>query len=179
MNKVILVGRLTRDPELRYTGSNTPVATFTLAINRPFNNQNGEREADFINCVVWRKQAETIKNYVSQGSQLAVEGRIQVRNYEDQNGQRRYVTEVVVESFDFIGSRRDSNNGSNYNSSNSNNNNNNTANNYQSPFPDAPSDNKTPYDFSSDQGVQGADISNDVYADFGSSIEVSDDDLPF
>ena len=110
MNKVILVGRLTRDPELRYTGSNTPVATFTLAINRPFSNQNGEREADFINCVVWRKQAETIKNYVSQGSQLAVEGRIQVRNYEDQNGQRRYVTEVVVESFDFIGSRRDSGN---------------------------------------------------------------------
>ena len=98
MNKVILIGRLTRDPELRYTGSNTPVATFSLAVNRSFTNQNGEREADFINCVVWRKLAETVKNYLSQGSQVAVEGRIQTRNYDDQNGQRRYVTEVVVEN---------------------------------------------------------------------------------
>ena len=87
MNKVILIGRLTRDPELRYTGSNTPVATFSLAVNRSFTNQNGEREADFINCVVWRKLAETVKNYLSQGSQVAVEGRIQTRNYDDQNGQ--------------------------------------------------------------------------------------------
>ena len=107
MNKVILIGRLTRDPELRYTGSNTPVATFSLAVNRPFTNQSGEREADFINCVVWRKLAETVKNYLSQGSQVAVEGRIQTRNYDDQNGQKRYVTEVIVENIDFVGSRRD------------------------------------------------------------------------
>ena len=105
MNKVILIGRLTRDPELRYTGNNTPVATFSLAVNRSFTNQNGEREADFINCVVWRKLAETVKNYLSQGSQVAVEGRIQTRTYDDQNGQRRYITEVIVENIDFVGTR--------------------------------------------------------------------------
>ena len=83
MNKVVLIGRLTRDPELRYTGSNTPVATFSLAINRNFQNQNGEREADFINIVVWRKQAENCKNFLTQGSQVAIEGRIQTRTYDD------------------------------------------------------------------------------------------------
>ena len=119
MNKVILIGRLTRDPELRYTGSNTPVATFSLAVNRSFTNQNGEREADFINCVVWRKLAETVKNYLSQGSQVAVEGRIQTRNYDDQNGQRRYVTEVVVENIDFVGTKRDNSQSSNQPSFNS------------------------------------------------------------
>ena len=79
MNKVFLIGRLTRDPELRYTGNNTPVATFSLAVNRPFSNQAGEREADFINIVVWRKQAENVKNYFTKGSQADIEGRIQVR----------------------------------------------------------------------------------------------------
>ena len=102
MNKVVLIGRLTRDPELRYTGSNTPVASFTLAVNRPFSNQQGEREADFINVVVWRKQAENVKNYLSQGSQAAVEGRIQTRSYDDQNGQKRYVTEVVADNVEFL-----------------------------------------------------------------------------
>lgn len=89
MNRVFLIGRLTRDPELRYTGSNLPVATFSLAVNRNFSNQNGEREADFINIVVWRKQAENVKNYLTQGSQVAVEGRIQTRSYDDQNGQKK------------------------------------------------------------------------------------------
>lgn len=102
MNKVFLIGRLTRDPELRYTGNNTAVATFTLAVNRNFTNQSGEREADFINCVVWRKQAENVKKYVHQGTQVAVEGRIQVRSYDDQNGQRRYVTEVVADNVEFL-----------------------------------------------------------------------------
>ena len=102
MNKVFLIGRLTRDPELRYTGNNTPVTTFSLAVNRPFTNQNGEREADFLNCVVWRRQAENVKNYLSQGSQVAVEGRIQTRNYDDQNGVKRYVTEVIVDNVEYI-----------------------------------------------------------------------------
>ena len=79
MNKVFLIGRLTRDPELRYTGSNTAVATFSLAVNRNFTNASGEREADFINIVVWRKQAENVKNYLSQGSQVAIDGEV---NYE-------------------------------------------------------------------------------------------------
>ena len=107
MNKVILIGRLTRDPELRYTGNNTPVATFSLAVNRSFTNQNGEREADFINCVVWRKLAETVKNYLSQGSQVAVEGRIQTRNYDDKDGKKVYVTEVVAEEAYFADTKRD------------------------------------------------------------------------
>ena len=105
MNKVILIGRLTRDPELRYTGSNTPVATFSLAVNRSFTNQNGEREADFINCVVWRKLAETVKNYLSQGSQVAVEGRIQTRKYQNDKGENKYITEILVENVEFLESK--------------------------------------------------------------------------
>ena len=105
MNKVILIGRLTRNPELRYTGSNTPVATFSLAVNRSFTNQNGEREADFINCVVWRKLAETAKNYLSQGSQVAVEGRIQTRKYQNDKGENKYVTEILVENVEFLESK--------------------------------------------------------------------------
>ena len=100
MNKVFLIGRLTRDPELRYTGSNIPVATFSIAVNRNFTNQSGEREADFINIIVWRKQAENIKNYVKKGSQVAIDGRIQTRNYE-QDGVKRYVTEVVADNVQF------------------------------------------------------------------------------
>ena len=164
MNKVILIGRLTRDPELRYTGSNTPVATFSLAVNRSFTNQNGEREADFINCVVWRKLAETVKNYLSQGSQVAVEGRIQTRNYDDQNGQRRYVTEVVVENIDFVGTRRDNSQSTQQPSFNS-----------QPSTPDV----TTPYDFSAAAAPTGTNVSSDPYAEFGSNIEINDDELPF
>ena len=105
MNKVILIGRLTRNPELRYTGSNTPVATFSLAVNRPFTNQNGEREADFINCVVWRKLAEIAKNYLSQGSQVAVEGRIQTRKYQNDKGENKYITEILAENVEFLESK--------------------------------------------------------------------------
>ena len=98
MNKVFLIGRLTRDPELRYTGNNTAVASFSLAVQRNFTNQAGEREADFFNISVWRKQAENVKNYLSQGSQVAIEGRLQTRTYDDANGQKRYVTEVVADN---------------------------------------------------------------------------------
>lgn len=173
MNKVILIGRLTKDPELRYTGSNTPVATFSLAVNRSFTNQNGEREADFINCVVWRKLAETVKNYLSQGSQVAVEGRIQTRNYDDQNGQRRYVTEVVVENIDFVGTKRD-----NSQSSNQPNFNNQPV---SSNFNNQPSttDATTPYDFSATSASTGTNVSSDPYTEFGSNIEINDDELPF
>jgi single-strand DNA-binding protein len=88
MNKVVLIGRLTKDPDLRYTSSNIPAASFTVAVNRPFQNQNGVREADFINVVVWRKQAENVKKYIVKGSLVAVEGRIQTRNYEDKDGKK-------------------------------------------------------------------------------------------
>ncbi len=173
MNKVILIGRLTRDPELRYTGSNTPVATFSLAVNRSFTNQNGEREADFINCVVWRKLAETVKNYLSQGSQVAVEGRIQTRNYDDQNGQRRYVTEVVVENIDFVGTKRDNSQSSNQPNFNSQP--------VPSNFNSQPSttDATTPYDFSATSASTGTNVSSDPYTEFGSNIEINDDELPF
>lgn len=101
MNRVVLVGRLTKDPDLRYTPNGVPVATFTLAVNRPFKT-NGEQEADFINCTVWRKPAENVANFLKKGSLAGVDGRIQTRNYEGQDGKRVYVTEVQVESVQFL-----------------------------------------------------------------------------
>lgn len=107
INNVVLVGRLTKDAELRYTPSNVAVATFTLAVNRNFKNQNGDREADFINCVMWRQQAENIANWTQKGMLIGITGRIQTRNYENQQGQRVYVTEVVAETFQVMESRKD------------------------------------------------------------------------
>jgi len=108
INNVVLVGRLTRDPELRFTSNGSAVATFNLAINRNFTNQSGEREADFVNCVIWRKPAETLANYAKKGTLLGVVGRIQTRNYENQQGQRVYVTEVVCDNFQLLESRNTS-----------------------------------------------------------------------
>lgn len=105
INNVVLVGRMTRDAELRYTPSNQAVATFTLAVNRNFKNQNGEREADFINCVIWRQQAENLSNWAKKGTLIGVTGRIQTRNYENQQGQRVYVTEIVADDFQILESR--------------------------------------------------------------------------
>ncbi len=101
LNRVTLVGRLTRDPEFKIYTNWSSVATFTLACNRPFTNQKGEREADFINCVVWRKPAENVANYLKKGSLAGVDGRIQTRSYEAQDGRKVYVTEVVAESVSF------------------------------------------------------------------------------
>ncbi|HEP1510574.1 TPA: single-stranded DNA-binding protein [Streptococcus pyogenes] len=105
INNVVLVGRMTKDAELRYTASQVAVATFTLAVNRRFKEQNGEREADFINCVIWRQSAENLANWAKKGALIGVTGRIQTRNYENQQGQRVYVTEVVAESFQMLESR--------------------------------------------------------------------------
>lgn len=105
INNVVLVGRMTRDAELRYTPSNVAVATLTLAVNRPFKNQNGEHEADFINVVIWRQQAENLANWAKKGAQIGIIGRIQTRSYDNQQGQRVYVTEVVAESFQLLESR--------------------------------------------------------------------------
>ena len=102
INRVILVGRLTKDPEYRQTPSGVSVATFTLAVNRSFTNSQGEREADFINVVVFRKQAENVNNYLSKGSLAGVDGRIQSRNYENNEGRRVFVTEVVADNVQFL-----------------------------------------------------------------------------
>ncbi len=117
MNKVILIGRLTKDPELRYTSNNVPTVSFTVAVNRPFANQSGVREADFLNVVVWRKQAENVKKYITKGNLVAVEGRIQTRNYDDKDGKKVYVTEVVADNVQFLESKgqRSSNSDVEYN----------------------------------------------------------------
>ncbi len=111
MNKVILMGRLTRDPEVRYTQTNnTLVATFSLAVNRRFANQNGEREADFINIVAWSKTGEFCSKYFKKGQQVGIIGRIQTRNWDDDQGVKHYVTEVVAEEAYFADSRRNGDN---------------------------------------------------------------------
>ncbi len=157
MNKVFLIGRLVRDPELRYTGSNVAVATFSLAVSRNFTGANGERETDFINIVVWRKQAENVKNYLNQGSQVAIDGRIQTRSYDDQDGKKRYVTEVVADNVQFLDSK-----GARTNTSDG-----------------APVDDVNPYDFSSQVDVPTTNVNNDPFKDFGEEIKIEDDDLPF
>ena len=105
INNVVLVGRATKNPELRYTPSNVAVATFSLAVNRNFKDANGERETDFINCVIWRQQAENLANWAKKGVLIGITGRIQTRSYENQQGQRVYVTEVVAENFQMLESR--------------------------------------------------------------------------
>ncbi len=143
MNRVILIGRLTRDPELRYTPSGVAVTQFTLAVDRPFTNQQGEREADFLNIVTWRQLAETCANYLRKGRLTAVEGRIQVRSYDNNEGRRVYVTEIVADNVRFLesagGNRDDATGGSrgtNYSRNN--------------PNPDPFSDDGQPIDISDD-----------------------------
>lgn len=165
LNRVILIGRLTRDPELRYTPSGVAVAQFTLAVDRPFSNSRGEREADFIPIVVWRQLAETCANYLRKGRLTAVEGRIQVRHYENNEGRRIYVTEVIADNVRFLESpNRD----------------------------DAPAGRD---DFEPDPGAYGGgygggtygrpaggrrdDPVDDPFADESRPIDISDDDLPF
>jgi len=154
---VVLIGRLTKDPELRYTPSGIAVTIFTLAVDRPFTAQGGEREADFIPIVTWRQLAETCANYLRKGRLTAVEGRIQVRNYENNEGKRVYVTEVIADNVRFLeSSNKESKNseGNHHNREESTrrsegNNNNNSLNNL------------------------------DPFADDGKPIDISNDDLPF
>lgn len=155
LNRFVGVGRLTRDPELKYTPNGAAVATFTIAINRTFTNQNGEREADFINCVAWRKQAENVANFLKKGSLAGVDGKLQTRSYENQHGQRVFVTEIQAESVQFLEPKNSGgqqgggydNSGSGYGGGNSN------------------------------QGNNG--FSGDPFANDGKPIDISDDDLPF
>ncbi|MBN1059365.1 single-stranded DNA-binding protein [Clostridium botulinum] len=111
MNKVVLIGRLTRDPELKFTpGAGTAVTTLTLAVDK-YNSKSGQKEADFVPVVVWGKQAESTANYMTKGSQMAISGRIQTRNYEAKDGTKRYVTEVVATEVQFLSKSNDSNGG--------------------------------------------------------------------
>ncbi|HCD42048.1 MAG: single-stranded DNA-binding protein [Bacillota bacterium] len=112
MNRIVLIGRLVREPELRYTQTGIAVASFTIAVNRPFLNQKGQREADFIDIVVWRNQAENCANYLSKGRLVGVDGRLQIRSYETADGQRRRVAEVVADRVEFLDRGRDSDEGS-------------------------------------------------------------------
>ena len=163
INNVVLVGRMTRDAELRYTPSNQAVATFTLAVNRNFKNQNGEREADFINVVIWRQQAENLANWAKKGALIGVTGRIQTRSYDNQQGQRVYVTEVVAESFQLLESRTArEGQGGGYSAGNSFA----GGNDYNSPY-QAPAQ-YTP-NFAREESPFGAN----------NPMDISDDDLPF
>ena len=133
INNVVLVGRTTKDPELRYTPSNVAVATFSLAVNRTFKDANGERETDFINCVIWRQQAENLANWAKKGALIGIIGRIQTRSYENQQGQRVYVTEVVAENFQMLESRA-AREGNQQNQGNTFQNGNSSSGGYNSPF---------------------------------------------
>jgi len=109
MNKIILLGRLTKNPEIKYTNSGKVVATFTLAVDRPFASADGKKESDFIDCVLWGKSAELLGNSVSKGQRVLVEGRLQIRSYTDKDGNKRYKTEVVCNNFEYIERKGDGN----------------------------------------------------------------------
>jgi len=159
MNKVFLVGRLTRDPDLRYGSSNNAVMRSSLAVDRQWSNQNGEREADFINIVAFGNRAETMKKYLTKGSQIAVSGRIQTGSYDDKDGKRVYTTDVVIDEFQFLDSK-----GSRGETTDSSSN-------------LSDSSNVTPYDFSDNSNMSNDET--DPFKDFGDKIEIDDSDLPF
>ena len=159
MNKILLVGRLTRDPEVRTMPNGNAVANFSIAVNRNFKNKDGNVEADFINIVVFGRQVESIQKYVFKGSQVGIEGRIQTRSYDAQDGSKRYVTEVVADNVEFLGSRNQSEGSSPVNA---------YVDTTSSVFMDTPSP------------EEGIDVSTeDPFKDFGSEVALSDDDLPF
>lgn len=142
MNKTFLIGRLTKKPELRYTESNKAVANFIIAIDRQYINAQGEKETDFINIVTFQKQAENVKRYITKGSQVAIDGRIQTRNYEDKDGKRVYVTEVVADRVQFLDTK------------------------------------KQEKSIEKEEPVKQK-LSDDVFSDFGNSIEITDEDIAF
>ena len=159
MNKAILIGRLTRDPELRTTPTGRNVCQFSVALSRNFTNANGEREADFINCVVWDKQAENLVKYQKKGNQIAVEGRIQTRNYDDKDGKKVYVTEILASNISFLDSKGT---GATGNTSFNN-------------LPEPPMEDTS----SNNSSMETVSVEKDPFEAFGDSIEISDNDLPF
>ena len=155
MNKAILIGRLTKDPELRTTPTGRNVCQFSVAVSRNFTNANGE--ADFINCVVWDKQAENLVKYQKKGNQIAVEGRIQTRNYDDKDGKKVYVTEILASNISFLDSKGTGATG------------NTSFNNLPEP----------PMVDTSSNNMETVSVEKDPFEAFGDSIEISDNDLPF
>ncbi|OGX61727.1 MAG: single-stranded DNA-binding protein [Paenibacillus sp. RIFOXYA1_FULL_44_5] len=149
LNRVILIGRLTKDPEMRYTPAGVAVTQFTLAVDRPFSNNSGEKEADFLNIVTWRQLAETCANYLRKGRLTAVEGRIQIRNYDNNEGKRVYVTEIVADNVRFLESMGNRDQSGDSNSARSGN------------------------------TTRTQKSNQDPFADDGKPIDISDDDLPF
>ena len=192
LNRVVLVGRLTRDPDFRTSQSGVSVANFTLAVNRTFTNAQGEREADFINCVVFRRQAENVNTYLSKGSLAGVDGRLQSRSYDNKEGQRVYVTEVVCDSVQFLepkGSNNNSNqsnsgqyNNYNNNYNNGNNNYNNNYNNQNNAFNQNKPNNNAPVQ-NPFKDLEQANNSNNNFGasnqNSGGPVDLADDDLPF
>ena len=160
MNRVDLVGRLTRDPELRHTTSGRAVCQINLAINRAFTSQNGEREADFINVVVWDKQAENVSKYVTKGRLVSVEGRLQSRSYDDKDGKKVYVTEVIANSVQFLSAGGSNNQTPSVSDAN--------------PFDFGPISEPT-------RSVEAVSVEKDPFESFGESatVTISDNDLPF
>ena len=152
MNRVMLIGRLTAKPELRYTGSNIPYARFSVAINRTFSNSQGQRETDFINVIIWRKQAENVCNFLDKGSLVSVEGRLQSNSYDDKDGNKRYSLDVVADNVQFLESKSQSQNRQNSNPS------------------------VTPYDYQ-DVPMNDVNVDNDPFADFGDSVSIDDNFL--
>ncbi|HDT6654153.1 TPA: single-stranded DNA-binding protein [Staphylococcus aureus] len=155
LNRVVLVGRLTKDPEYRTTPSGVSVATFTLAVNRTFTNAQGEREADFVNCVVFRRQADNVNNYLSKGSLAGVDGRLQSRNYENQEGRRVFVTEVVCDSVQFLEPK-------------------NTNDSQQDLYQQQVQQTRGQSQYSNNKPVK-----DNPFANASDPIEIDDDDLPF
>ena len=150
MNKVVLVGRLTAKPELRYTPQNTAYTRFSVAVNRNFTSADGKREADFINVVAWRKQAETISRYFDKGNLIALEGRIQTGSYDDKDGNKRYTVDVALENFEFVESKASREASTN-----------------NSP---------TPYDYQ-ESAPSEVNVEEDPFAEFGDSVSIDDNFL--
>ena len=194
MNKVILMGRLTRDPELRRTPNDIPVVQFVLAVNRNYQGSNGERQADFINCIAWRNQAENLSRYIRKGGLVAVDGSIQTRSYDDQNGVRRYVTEVICNQINFLEPKRDGSNFTDFNQTqsyggmNSGYNQNNQFNNFSNQGYNNQQKNYNQNNFGRNQNQPSYNEFDQRQPESSSSpleelssdnFDVSDDDLPF
>ena len=149
MNKVCLVGRLTAKPELRYTNSNVAYTRFTVAVNRTFSNSQGQREADFINVIVWRRAAENVANYLDKGSQVSIDGRIQTGSYTDKDGNKKYTTDVVADNVQFLDSKKQNS-----------------------------TSNETPYDYQdAPEPANDVNIDEDPFADFGDNVSIDDNFL--
>ena len=151
MNRVMLIGRITTKPELRYTGSNIPYTRFSVAVNRTFSNNQGQKETDFINVVIWRKQAENVCNFLDKGSLVAVEGRLQTGNYDDKDGNKRYTMDVVGDNVQFLESK-----GQTQNRVNSS---------------------EVSYNYQAEPSYPTMDVQNDPFADFGDSVSIDDNFL--